>query len=52
MIAFTCVKDRYAYIYVLLDFIIITTLSMTFQEEFSTYATAALSLGFVILVVK
>jgi hypothetical protein len=31
MIAFTCIKDRYAYIYILIDFIVITTLSMSFQ---------------------
>lgn len=52
MIAFTCIKDRYAYIYILLDFIIITALSMTFQESFSTYLICALSLGFVVLVIK
>lgn len=52
MIAFTCIKDRYAYIYILLDFIIITALSMTFQESFSTYLICALSLGFIVLVAK
>lgn len=52
MINFTCVKDHYAYIYLLLDFIIITILSITFQEGFSTYMTCALTSSFLFLVLK
>jgi hypothetical protein len=52
MIAFTCIKDRYAYIYLLINFIIITALSMSFQESFSGYMMAALTLAFPLLVLK
>lgn len=52
MIAFTCIKDRYAYIYILINFIVITALSMSFQESFSGYMMAALTLAFPLLVLK
>ena len=52
MIAFTCIKDRYAYIYILIDFIVITTLSMSFQSSFSGYMIAALTVAFPLLVLK
>ena len=52
MIAFTCIKDRYAHSYILLDPIVMIALSMNFQESFSTYLICALSLGFVVFVVK
>jgi hypothetical protein len=51
MIAFTCIKDRYAYLYLIFDFIMIVTIGMTFMESFSIYLVTVLSLAFVVLVV-
>ena len=52
MIAFSCFKDRYAYIYLLITFIVIIVLSMSFQESFSGYMVAVLTLAFPLLVFK
>lgn len=51
MIAFTCIQERYAYIYLGLDFLIIVVLSMTYNEVFSSYLVCVLCASFAILVI-
>jgi hypothetical protein len=50
MINFTCITDRYAYIYLFLDAIIIIVISFTFKQTISTYIVAALSALYLLLV--
>lgn len=52
MIAFASISDRYAYVYFLIDFIIIIVLSMTFQLKFSIYLVCVLSVAFLLLIIK
>lgn len=52
MINFTCINDRYAYIYLLINATIIIVLSFTFQQTISIYIITALSLAFIILILK
>jgi hypothetical protein len=52
MINFTSISDRYAYVYFVLDFIIIIVLAMTFQLEFSLYLVCVISAVFLLLIIK
>ncbi len=52
MINFTCINDRYAYIYLITNATIIIILSFTFQEKISIYIITALTLVFIILIIK
>lgn len=51
MINFTCINDRYAYLYLLLNTIIILTISYTFEQSFAIYLITALVFFFVLIVV-
>ena len=51
VIAFTCIKDRYAYLYLLTDVFLIIFLAMTFREDWATYPVTVLSLVFIVLII-
>lgn len=51
MITFTSIQDRYAYLYLLLNTLIILLLSYTFQTSYAIYMTTAFSAGFLLLVI-
>lgn len=51
MINFTCINDRYAYLYLLLNTLIILVISYTFEKTFAIYLVTALTAFFVLLIV-
>jgi hypothetical protein len=51
MINFTCINDRYAYLYLTLNTLIIIILSFTFEQEFAIYILTALTAAFVVLII-
>lgn len=51
MITFTCIQDRYAYLHLMFNTIIILLLSYTFESSFGIYIATALSASFLILVI-
>jgi hypothetical protein len=51
MISFTCINDRYAYLYLLLDALTLILLSFSFQHSIAVYLATALSALFPLLVV-
>lgn len=50
MINFTCITDRYAYLYLFLNAIIIILISFTFRQTTSIYIVTALSSLYLLLV--
>lgn len=51
MINFTCINDRYAYLFILFDVLLVLIIVYTFQQTWAIYLITALSLAYVILVV-
>ena len=51
MINFTCINDRYVYLYIIFDLIILLILVYTFENSWSIYVVTALSTSLVILVI-
>ena len=50
MISFTCINDRYAYLYLILDALTLLLLSFAFQQPIAVYLVTALSALFPVLV--
>ena len=50
MISFTCINDRYAYLYLILDALTLLLLSFAFQQPIAVYLVTALSVLFPVLV--
>ena len=51
MINFTCINDRYVYLYLLFDILIILVIVYTFENSWSMYVITALSVSFVVLII-
>lgn len=51
MINFTCICDRYAYLYLLLNTLIILVIAYSFQQTFAIYIVTVLSALFVLLII-
>ena len=51
MINFTCINDRYVYLYLLFDILIILIIVYTFENSWSLYVITALSTSFVVLII-
>lgn len=51
MINFTCINDRYVYLYLLFDILIILVIVYTFENSWSLYVITALSTSFVVLII-
>ncbi len=51
MINFTCISDRYAYLYLLLNTLIILVIAYSFQQSFAIYIVTVLSALFVLLII-
>ena len=51
MINFTCINNRYVYLYLLFDILIILIIVYTFENSWSLYVITALSTSFVVLII-
>ena len=51
MINFTCINDRYAYLHLGLNTVIILVISYTFQQDWGIYLVTALAVFYVVLVI-
>ena len=51
MINFTCINDRYAYLYLILNTLIILVIVYTFEQSFSIFMITSLAAFFVVLVI-
>ena len=51
MINFTCINDRYVYLYLLFDIFIILVIVYTFENSWALYVITALSVSFVVLII-
>ena len=51
MINFTCINDRYAYIYFGINVLMIIVIVYTFEQSWSIYVATVLSIALVVLVI-